>query len=86
MIFKTADNLSVKRVEKRLESSFTIKARIIPSRKRCQKDRLDVDFLDDAGSHELHEFSQIRNFSFVKIRVIRGYPHHLKNLRSICHV
>jgi hypothetical protein len=41
MIFKTADNLSVKRVEKGLESSFMIKARIVPSRKICQKDSLE---------------------------------------------
>jgi hypothetical protein len=40
--FKTADNLSVKRVEKAFESTFKIQARIVPTRKRCQNCRLRI--------------------------------------------
>jgi hypothetical protein len=40
--FKTADNLSVKRVEKGFESTFEIQARIVPTRKRCQNCRFRI--------------------------------------------
>lgn len=38
--FKTTDNLSVHRVEKVLESGLNTKARIVPTRKKCQNYRL----------------------------------------------